>query len=164
MTWLHVTVSPWLARILIAGGAKDSSQHDAVQVPVIESELDLPKVDLHGANLTLANLAGSRLASANLTRATFSNADLTGVAFIKSTMVRAILTDADLTGADLSGADLTDADLSGADLTNVIWTAGVDATSWPKPMAEEMQDRSVEIRSGVWRIIGLEDISVDSDV
>jgi len=54
-------------------------------------------------------------------------------------------------GPDLYGADLAGADLASANLARVLWSSG---TLWPEDQAPLIQDRSEELRPGVWRIVG----------
>ena len=61
------------------------------------------------------------------------------------------LASANLAGADLTNADLRDASLRGANLAHVLWSRG---TLWPKDKAPLIQNRSEELRPGVWRIVG----------
>lgn len=66
------------------------------------------------------------------------------------------LTDARLTSVRLRGADLTDArlgcaDLTDANLTEVLWSG---RTLWPEGMASLIQNRSEELRPGLWRVVG----------
>ena len=67
---------------------------------------DLRGADLHGADLRGADLHGAYLSGTNLHGADLHGADLSGTN----------LGWTDLGGADLSGADLSEADLRGADL------------------------------------------------
>ena len=67
--WLHVTVSPRIARLLVAAGAGPA--------PAQPGE-DLRNAKLSGATLTRADLTGADLTGADLTGADLGHAHLTG--------------------------------------------------------------------------------------
>ena len=90
--WLRVTVSPRVARFLVAAGA-------------------CPALAQRGENLRNARLPGADLARADLRGADLTRADLGG-----ANLLSANLTDTDVRGADLTGANLGGAILAGADL------------------------------------------------
>ena len=82
----------------------------------------IPRLDLHGADLTRISLIGMYLAHANLreTRlgfATLSEADLSGANLEGANLHRAFLQDSNLSRANLREAILSDTNLSGANLS-----------------------------------------------
>ena len=82
----------------------------------------IPRLDLHGADLTRISLIGMYLAHANLreTRlgfATLTEADLSGANLESANLHRAFLQDSNLSRANIREAILSDTNLSGANLS-----------------------------------------------
>lgn len=93
------------------------------------SWLDLPKINLSGANLEYSILEGANLVGANLSYTDLTRADLTTTDLYQANLQHANLKDADLRGAELAyanlyGANLKGAELAGADLSQAIMPNG----------------------------------------
>ncbi|MEU5869784.1 pentapeptide repeat-containing protein [Nonomuraea sp. NPDC047529] len=142
--WLRVTVSPWWARVLIAGGARPAPANSmAVTFPsrtiapdaepgqdlndtelgeeVLSSE-DLLEERLHAFEVASergAELLFAALREKGLTNEDLGSVDLRGASLSGADLRSADLTDEDLTGADLRGANLRGADLIDATLIDV---------------------------------------------
>ena len=128
--------------------------HQDLELTALAAVAEAVLADLCSAALAIRALVGPvgpDLYGADLADTDLASANLTGADLREATLTRADLYAADLAGADLTNADLRDASLRDANLAHVLWSRG---TLWPKDKAPLIQDRSEELRPGVWRIVG----------